>query len=229
MREIFETAALPKGASEAKRMKTQNGLKDRFTEFFQEKIIKRIKGKSDAEANHIVGEVLRHLPHGYRGNPIWRIIGEFARVAPVICQSHISGTGLDPHRDTPVEILHVVLLGFLKYFWRDAIARLDKRRKELLIAKLVSLEKKGLNIPKIGGRTLVQYGRSLTGRDFRTISQAAPFVLYGLDLSKECLDAWMALCAMVPLLWQPEIEDVENHLVRISVRIYYMSTNLHVG
>lgn len=33
--------------------------------------------------------------------------------------------GLDPHQDTPVEILHVVLLGYIKYFWRDAISRLN--------------------------------------------------------------------------------------------------------
>lgn len=121
--------------------------------------------------------------------------------------------GLDPHASTPVEILHVFLLGFLKYFWRDVITRLDDRNKERLIARLSSVNTRGLGIPPIGGRTLVQYCGSLTGRDFRVISQAAPFVLYGLDLPADCIAAWIALTSLVPLAWQPEIEDLEPHLV----------------
>lgn len=124
--------------------------------------------------------------------------------------------GLNPHSDTPVEILHVVLLGFLKYFWRDAISRLTDTNKEVLIARLDSFVTSGLGIPRISGKTLVQYCRSLTGRDFRVISQSAPFVLHGLDLPEACLDAWVALSTLVPLLWQPEIDDVDKHLVSES-------------
>ena len=42
--------------------------------------------------------------------------------------------GLDPHQDTPVEILHVVLLGFIKYFWRDLIQNQLKNKDEKKIS-----------------------------------------------------------------------------------------------
>ncbi|KAI6041711.1 hypothetical protein EDC04DRAFT_2601495 [Pisolithus marmoratus] len=53
-------------------------------------------------------------------SPVWRI------------------KGLNPHQDTPVEILHVILLGFLKYFWCDAISRLNNAQKVELQASQFS-------------------------------------------------------------------------------------------
>ncbi len=120
---------------------------------------------------------------------------------------------LDPHQDTPVEILHVVLLGFIKYFWRDAVARVSDEQKILLKTRLSSVDVSGLGFPPLSGDTLVTYAGSLTGRDFRAISQVAPFVLYDL-VPKRCYEAWVALSALVPLIWQPEIDDLEAHLVR---------------
>ncbi|KAJ6576824.1 hypothetical protein B0H10DRAFT_1963322 [Mycena sp. CBHHK59/15] len=52
----------------------------------------------------------------------------------------------DPHQDTPVEILHVILLGFVKYFWRDAVARVKKSDHEILISRLSSFNVSGLGI-----------------------------------------------------------------------------------
>ncbi|KAJ7929641.1 hypothetical protein B0H13DRAFT_2228460 [Mycena leptocephala] len=63
----------------------------------------------------------------------------------------------------PVEILHVVLLGF------QLKGKDDK--KELLTTRLSSLDVSGLGISPLAGRTLVQYSGSLTGRDFRAIAQ----------------------------------------------------------
>ena len=101
--------------------------------------------------------------------------------------------GVDPHQDTPVEVLHVILLGFIKYFWRDLIRNElgdNDDKKQLLIQRLSSLDVTGLNISPLNGKTLVQYAGSLTGRDFRNISQAAPFVIYDL-VTPECYDAWI--------------------------------------
>lgn len=127
------------------------------------------------------------------------------------------GVGFDPHRDTPVEVLHVVLLGFVKYFWRDAIARISVSDKEILVARLSSFDTSGLDIPTLSGYTLVRYAGSLTGRDFRAIAQAAPFVLHGLGLPDEKLRAWAALSVLVSLVWTPEIEDIDTYLVCSSL------------
>lgn len=123
--------------------------------------------------------------------------------------------GLDPHQDTPVEILHVVLLGFVKYFWRDLIQNQLKgkdNKKELLAQRLSSLDVSGLGISPLAGKTLVNYAGSLTGRDFRIIAQTAPFVIYDL-VPMDVFEAWLALSNLVPLIWQPVIKDINAYIV----------------
>jgi len=144
--------------------------------------------------------------------------------------------GLDPHQDTPVEILHVVLLGFVKYFWRDAIGRMNDAQKALLTTRLSSLDVAGLGIPLLAGKTLVKYAGSLTGRDFRAIAQSAPFVLYDL-VPKECFDTWLSLCSLIPLIWQPMITDLDEHLVHMTLHLlllplsdlFHLSAHIAVG
>ncbi len=122
------------------------------------------------------------------------------------------------HQDTPVEILHVILLGFVKYYWRDAVARLSTKQKNVLTDCISSLDVSGLGLAPLAGETLVKYAKSLTGRDFRAIAQIAPFVLYDL-VPKECFEAWLSLSALIPLVWQPVILDLEEYLVCISIYI----------
>lgn len=108
--------------------------------------------------------------------------------------------------------MHVILLGYLKYFWRDAISRLSEPKKEILVNHLCSIDVSSMGLSQLAGETLVKYARSLTGRDFRAIAQVAPFVLYDL-VPKECYDAWLSLSALVPLVWQPVIQDLDSYLV----------------
>lgn len=133
-----------------------------------------------------------------------------------------SAIGLDPHRDTPVEILHVVLLGFVKYLWRDVVARLSPEQKTTLAVRISSFDVSGLGISPLPGFTLVQYAGSLVGRDFRSIAQVAPHVLKDL-VPEECFAAWVALSSLIPLIWQPKIIDLEAHLVRFTFTLAHSS------
>lgn len=92
------------------------------------------------------------------------------------------------------------------------IARIKPEEKVLLAIRLSAFDVSGLNISPLAGFTLVQYAGSLTGRDFRTIAQVAPHVIHDL-VPDECFQTWLALSALVPLVWQPKISNLETHLV----------------
>ncbi|KAI0363137.1 hypothetical protein BV20DRAFT_958926, partial [Pilatotrama ljubarskyi] len=179
-------------------------LGDTFQEFFLERIFafgRKLRGSQAEKQALLDAFIMQEIPDEIC-SPVWKI------------------KDLDPHQDTPVEILHVVLLGFIKYFWRDAVARVPSDKKDLLKARLSSLDVSGLGIPPLSGETLVSYAGSLTGRDFRAISQVAPFVLYDM-VPQPCYQAWQALSALVPLIWQPEIDDLDDHLERLQAAIDY--------
>ncbi|KAJ7687087.1 hypothetical protein B0H14DRAFT_2654022 [Mycena olivaceomarginata] len=167
-----------------KKSRTEHGLKDKF----------QMLKKHGVETKRATLEAAVATQPYDTMSPVWRI------------------KGLDPHQDTPVEILHVVLLGFVKYLWRDLTQQLKGKddKKELLTPCLSSLDVSGLSISPLAGRTLVRYSGSLTGRDFRAITQVALFVLYDL-VSKECFETWQALSKVIPLIWQPEIGNIESH------------------
>ncbi|KAF8824027.1 hypothetical protein HHX47_DHR9000094 [Lentinula edodes] len=173
---MFITSSQLGGKTKAKEMTTGTGVKDTFFGHFQDKIF----------------AFIRRIPHSTPTEEQQGLVDDF------IAQNIPPEPSLDPHRDTPVEILHVILLGFVKYYWRDAITRLDDHQKETLKHRLSSLDVSSMGLSPLAGETLVKYARSLTGRDFRAIAQVAPFVLYDL-LPAECYEAWLALSALIPL------------------------------
>ncbi|KIM65614.1 hypothetical protein SCLCIDRAFT_14846 [Scleroderma citrinum Foug A] len=203
LKSMFTMASIVGNQTKVKDKKTSSGLKDAYLEYYLDGMAasykKRRGGNSKQQG---LDEFIQELPENIY-SPVWHI------------------KGLNPHSDTPVEVLHTVLLGFVKYFWRDAVhIRIGKNKikRELLETRLSSFDTSGLGIPPLSGHTLVQYAGSLVGRDFRTIAQAAPFVLHGL-VPQECYDAWIALSKIVPLIWKPEIEDLDAHLTLLESAI----------
>ncbi|PLW12080.1 hypothetical protein PCANC_21933, partial [Puccinia coronata f. sp. avenae] len=84
--------------------------------------------------------------------------------------------GFDGVNDTPVEVLHVVLLGIVKYLARDDIGKLKDKQKSIVAARLNSLDLFGLNWDSVNGAYLIKHIKSIFGRHFKLFLQAAPFI-----------------------------------------------------
>ncbi|KAK1226230.1 hypothetical protein PQX77_010812 [Marasmius sp. AFHP31] len=202
LHEHFEAAKTGASDTALRKMRTATGIKDTYQMYFVDKLLNSHGRRRGINKRRALDAAIETLP-ARTTSGVWRI------------------KSLNPHTDTPVEILHVVLLGFVKYLWRDVIKnqlkdKLDK--KQLLTARLSSVWVEGLGLDALLSDTLVHYYGSLTGGDFRKVVQVAPFVLHGL-VSEECYATWVALSKLVPLIWQPEISDLEKYLSSVTLEI----------
>ncbi|KAI7939992.1 hypothetical protein MJO28_013644 [Puccinia striiformis f. sp. tritici] len=126
--------------------------------------------------------------------------------------------GFDGVLDTPVEILHVVLLGVVKYLARDLINGIHEKEKWKAIGRLESFSCTSLNIDSLKPKYLVQHVKSLIGRDFKILLQAAPFALIEF-MDPEQKKVWLSLCRLTPLIFQTKIKDMEECLSALQSHI----------
>ncbi|KAH9813910.1 hypothetical protein DFH28DRAFT_1169954, partial [Melampsora americana] len=126
--------------------------------------------------------------------------------------------GFDGQLDTPVEILHVVLLGVVKYLFRDAMDNLPEAALPSVMARWKSFNPKGLNIPPIQPKTLTQFYHSLVGKDFRTILQTVPFVLFP-HFSEARRKLWTVLSHLGSFLFQARITDMKSYLENLKTLV----------
>ncbi|KAI0265464.1 hypothetical protein BC834DRAFT_989217, partial [Gloeopeniophorella convolvens] len=190
-------------ATQATVLATSTGIKDKHLTQFHDHLADIVSATKDH--NRLQGQP---VSHGVK-DAIARAFPEVAfedMINPILSLDH-----LDVTRDTPVEVLHVILLGVVKYFWRDTIARLDSRGKATLVARLSSLDLSDLGRSNVQGHPYVQNAGSLTGGDFRLILETAPIVLYDLVAGPAWV-AWLAICRAGPLLLQLRIQSCAIYL-----------------
>ncbi|KAH9807163.1 hypothetical protein DFH28DRAFT_1152885 [Melampsora americana] len=182
----------------------QYGLRDTLNEYFID-LVQSAHGKLQGPQ---VEELCAKLDHewGHRMfNPMLRL------------------DGFNGHLDTPVEILHVVLLGVVKYLYRDTMkvikpGKSGGRVYNNLSARWRSFDRKGLKLPPIIPNTLIQFFQSLVGKEFRTVLQTVPFVFYS-HVAEDVRHLWTALCSLGSYVFQTEITNVDIYLNELDTHV----------
>ncbi|KAH9457090.1 hypothetical protein Pst134EA_020987 [Puccinia striiformis f. sp. tritici] len=119
-------------------------------------------------------------------------------------------SGFDGCRDTPVELLHVFLLGVVKYMTRDFMNKLKPAQVALVMARYQSFCTDALNIPSLQAYYMTRHFSNFVGKEFKIVLQAAPFVFFEY-MSEPQRDLWRALCQLSPLVFQTHIKDMSAY------------------
>lgn len=122
-------------------------------------------------------------------------------------------SGLDPNRDTPVEILHTILLGIIKYVWYMLHSGWSEAQRDLFVVRLQSADIDGLTVPPIRAAYMMQYRNGLIGKHFKTLMQTMVFHVHDL-VSPELFALVKTVSHLGALLWVHEIDDMAQYCVR---------------
>lgn len=121
---------------------------------------------------------------------------------------------LDPTQDTPVELLHTILLGIVKYIWHAVHTTMSEANRDKFTVRLQATDTHGLNIPPIRAAYMMQYRQNLIGKHFKTLMQTAAFHMHDLA-TPEQFQVVKAIGALGAVLWISEIDNMDRYLVRI--------------
>jgi hypothetical protein len=124
----------------------------------------------------------------------------------------------DGAEDVPVEVLHVVLLGVVKYLVREFMSKLKPAELSQLEARWRAFNIDGLNMPPLQAKYMVTHYKSFVGKEFCIVLQAAPFVFFPF-MTQEKKDTWLALCKMSQLVFMTHIRDMDEYLYNLTCYI----------
>ncbi|KAJ7793439.1 hypothetical protein B0H14DRAFT_2533522 [Mycena olivaceomarginata] len=128
-------------------------------------------------------------------------------------------TGLDPSQDTPVELLHTVLLGVMKYIWHFLnTSQWSDTDRHLLAIRLQSTDITGLTIPPIRAGYMIQYRNNLIGKHFKTLMQILIFHIHKI-CTPEQFTLVKAASDLGARLWVPEIDDMDHYLEQLKIAV----------
>ncbi|KAJ6632545.1 hypothetical protein B0H10DRAFT_1938140 [Mycena sp. CBHHK59/15] len=190
-----EVGGVPK---HVKDLQTQTGIKDMYTQYWIDQLLLRFKEHKIMEPDHSDHDIQEELVQ-------WTLDNR-----DKIYSAFLTMKGFDPMKDTPVEILHTILLGIVKYIWHISHTAWTPEQKRTYSFRLQSTATDGLSIHVIRANYIMQYAGSLIGHQFKTLAQTNVFHVYGLITEHQFM-AWKATGEPAALLWFPEIRNLAEY------------------
>ncbi|KAF6744824.1 hypothetical protein DFP72DRAFT_1176592 [Ephemerocybe angulata] len=193
-------------AAAVSKMQTETGVKDSYTQFWIEQLInwsRERQKRGDGRGLEVIQDELMSFVDAH---------------PEAVYNPFLTLKYSDVTQDTPVEILHTILLGVVKYSWHGTHTTWKDTQKQLYAPRLQSTNTAGLSIPAIRAGYIMQYANSLIGRQFRILVQTNTFHVYDL-LSSDKYQLVKSTGTLAALLWIPEIWNMEQYLSDVEVAV----------
>ncbi|KAJ7765373.1 hypothetical protein DFH07DRAFT_867075 [Mycena maculata] len=186
-------------AQAVKDIQTNTGVKDAYTTYWIKDLLQRSRELRKGNPNLDSADIVKELMDWVTENES-KIYNPF-----------LSMKGFDPAKDMPIEILHTILLGIVKYAWHKAHTAWSPAKKVIYTHHLQATNTLGLSIPAIRAGYIMQFANSLIGHQFKQVTQTCVFQMHDL-VDEFQYTAWKAMGELLPLLWYPEIDKLEQYL-----------------
>ncbi|KAJ7033584.1 hypothetical protein C8F04DRAFT_1395981 [Mycena alexandri] len=189
-----------------KARQTDSGVKDAYTSYWIKDLIRRAQELKKGDPTLASAEIVKELMDWVKANE------------STIYNPFLGMKGFDVSKDTPIEILHTILLGIVKYAWHPTHTGWNLPKKTTYTLRLEATNTVGLSIPPIRASYIMQFANSLIGRQFKQVAQTCVFHMYDLTDGLQ-FAAWKAMGELLPLLWYPEINNLDQYLVDVETAV----------
>ncbi|KAJ6614901.1 hypothetical protein B0H10DRAFT_2191282 [Mycena sp. CBHHK59/15] len=197
--------------SHVKDLQTQTGVKDVYTQYWIDNLISRFKQLKQGEPDRSDEDIQAELVQ-------WTLDNQEKIYSAFLTMKANTVVGFHPTKDTPIEILHTILLGIVKYIWHISHTRWTPEQKQKYAVRLQATETDGLSIHAIQANYIMQYAGSLIGRQLKMIAQTNVFHVHDI-VSVDKFLSWKATGELAALLWFPEIRNLAEywHDLRVAI------------
>ncbi|KAF7374456.1 hypothetical protein MSAN_00329700 [Mycena sanguinolenta] len=161
-------------ASSVENIQRNSGTKDKITQYWIGILISKVKAAKAENPRRKAEDIASELKDWLDAQP-----GD--QMNPLL-----DIAGLDPSQDTPVKLLHTILLGVVKYIWHILnTSQWSDTDRYLFAIRLQSTDISGLTVPPIRAGYMIQYKNNLIGKHFKTLMQTLAFHVHGISTPEQ--------------------------------------------